>query len=46
MLALSRWCIAHRRWVIIGWVVVAIGTTVIAGAVGRNYATNFSLPNT
>ncbi|HEY2771108.1 MAG TPA: MMPL family transporter [Solirubrobacteraceae bacterium] len=46
MLALSRWCIAHRRWVIIGWIVVAIATTVIASAVGRNYATNFSLPNT
>ena len=46
MVRLSRWCIAHRRWVIGGWVVIAIATTVIAGAVGRNYATDFSLPGT
>jgi RND superfamily putative drug exporter len=32
--------------VVIGWVTVAIGATVIAGAVGRQYATNFSLPGT
>jgi putative drug exporter of the RND superfamily len=46
MTALSRWCISHRRVVIVGWVVIAIATTVIASAVGRNYATDFSLPNT
>ncbi len=43
---LSAWCIAHRRRVFIGWVAVAILTTVIAGAVGRSYATNFSLSGT
>src|SRR5689334_23194659 len=46
MVKLSRWCIAHRRWVIGGWVAIAIATTVIAGAVGRQYATDFSLPGT
>ncbi len=46
MVRLGRWCIAHRRWVIGGWVVVAVLTTVIAGAVGRQYATDFSLPGT
>ena len=46
MVGFARWCIAHRRWVIVSWVVVAIGSTVIAGAVGRQYATNFSLPGT
>ena len=46
MQALSRWCIAHRRVVIVGWVVLAIGITVIASAVGRQYANDFSLPNT
>ena len=46
MVRLSRWCIAHRRWVIGGWVAIAIATTVIAGAVGRQYATDFSLPGT
>src|SRR6185437_4394899 len=28
------------------WVTVAVLTTVVAGAAGRNYATNFSLPGT
>jgi putative drug exporter of the RND superfamily len=46
MIGLSRWCIAHRRWVVVGWIVIAIGTTVIAGAVGRQYANNFGLPGT
>jgi RND superfamily putative drug exporter len=46
MVGLTRWCIAHRRWVVGGWVLIAIATTVIAGAAGRQYATNFSLPGT
>jgi putative drug exporter of the RND superfamily len=46
MIGLSRWCIAHRRWVVLGWVAIAIGTTAIATGVGRNYANNFSLPGT
>jgi putative drug exporter of the RND superfamily len=46
MLGLSRWCITHRRWVVTGWILVAVITTVIAGAVGRHYATDFSLPGT
>jgi RND superfamily putative drug exporter len=46
MRALSRWCIAHRRSVVVGWVLIAVGMTVIATAVGRQYANNFSLPNT
>ena len=46
MIGLSRWCIAHRRWVVVGWLAIAISTTVIAGVVGRQYANNFSLPGT
>jgi RND superfamily putative drug exporter len=46
VLGLTRWCIGHRRWVVIGWVVLAIGTTAIASAVGRHYATDFQLPGT
>jgi putative drug exporter of the RND superfamily len=46
MLALARWCIAHRRRVAVIWVIAAIGTTVIAQGVGRHYANNFSLPGT
>jgi RND superfamily putative drug exporter len=46
MIGLSRWCIAHRRWVIVGWIAIAVATTAIASAVGRQYTTNFSLPGT
>jgi RND superfamily putative drug exporter len=46
MTALSRWCVSHRRAVIAGWVAIAILMTVIATAVGRQYANDFSLPNT
>ncbi len=46
MIGLTRWCIAHRRWVVGGWVLIAVVTTVVASAVGRQYATDFSLPNT
>jgi RND superfamily putative drug exporter len=46
MRALSRRCIAHRRAVIVTWVLIAIVLTVLASAVGRNYANDFSLPNT
>jgi putative drug exporter of the RND superfamily len=46
MLKLTRWCISHRRQVVVGWVAIAVLTTVLAGVVGRQYATNFSLPGT
>ena len=46
MIRLSRWCIAHRRWVVTGWIAIAIGTTLLATGVGRHYANNFSLPGT
>src|SRR6202044_1011781 len=46
MLRLARWCISHRRQVIGAWILIAVVTTVVAGAVGRQYATNFTLPGT
>jgi RND superfamily putative drug exporter len=46
MIGLSRWCIAHRRWVIVGWIAIAVLTTVVAAGVGRQYANDFSLPGT
>jgi RND superfamily putative drug exporter len=36
----------NRRFVAVGWVAVAILATVAAQAVGRHYATNFTLPGT
>ena len=46
MLSLARWCIAHRRRVVVGWVAIAVLTTVVSHAVGPNYVTVFSLPGT
>ena len=46
MLKFTRWCIAHRGRVFVAWVAIAIITTRHRQAVGRNYATNFTLPGT
>jgi RND superfamily putative drug exporter len=46
MLALARWCVAHRRRVVVIWIVIAIAVNVLAQAAGRDYANNFSLPGT
>ena len=42
----ARWSVAHRRRVITGWVAIAVLTTLVAGSIGRDYATNFTLPGT
>jgi len=46
MRGLARWCIAHRRRVVVAWLAVAVITTVLARAVGPNYVSVFSLPGT
>jgi RND superfamily putative drug exporter len=46
MLKLTRWIIAHRRLVAIGWVAVAVGVLAISSSVGTRKSNNFSLPNT
>jgi RND superfamily putative drug exporter len=46
MLRLTRWTIAHRRLVVVAWVVLAVGVLVASQAVGKRDANNFSLPNT
>jgi RND superfamily putative drug exporter len=46
MIGLSRWCIKHRRWIVVGWLVIAVVTNVIAGAVGKQYSQDFTLPGT
>jgi putative drug exporter of the RND superfamily len=46
MVGMSRWCIRHRRLVVFVWIVVAVVVNVIAGAAGRDYSTNFTLPGT
>ena len=46
MRALARWCMTHRRRVVVTWVAVAIVATVLAQTIGPNYVTVFSLPGT
>src|ERR1700730_11518934 len=46
MLRLTRWTMAHRRLVAIGWIVVAVAVFAISSSVGTRKANNFSLPNT
>jgi putative drug exporter of the RND superfamily len=46
MLKLTRWTIAHRRIVVVGWIVLAVGILGVSQAVGKRNANNFSLPNT
>src|SRR3954464_15751687 len=46
MLRLTRWTIAHRGFVAIGWVTLAVGVLAISSSVGTRTANNFSLPNT
>ena len=46
MLKLARWTMAHRRLVMIGWIALAIGISVVSGAVGTRAASDFTLPGT
>ena len=46
MLKVTHWCLERRKTVVLVWLAVAVGLTVLAQAAGRNYATNFTLPGT
>src|SRR6266852_258826 len=46
MLTLTRWTIAHRRIVVLSWIVLAVGVLAVSQTVGKRNANNFSLPNT
>src|SRR5437870_5078296 len=46
MLKLTRWTIAHRRIVVVAWIVLAAGVLALSQAAGKRNANNFSLPNT
>ena len=43
---LTRFCVDHRRAVVLSWVVVVVAALGVSSAVGTRYATNFSLPGT
>jgi RND superfamily putative drug exporter len=42
----SRWAVAHRRAVVLGWIALLIGALGISTAVGTEYSNDFSLPGT
>ncbi len=45
MLKLARWSTTHRKYVVIGWLILLIGVNVLAQSAGTSYSNNFSLPN-
>jgi RND superfamily putative drug exporter len=44
--ALARFCYRRRRLVVGFWVAALIGMNLLSGALGTNFSTNFSAPNT
>src|SRR6478735_5827032 len=46
MLTLTRWTVAHRRIVILSWLVLGLGLLGLSQTVGSRTAENFSLPGT
>jgi RND superfamily putative drug exporter len=46
MLSIARWTMAHRRLVVIAWVVAAVGIFAVANSVGKKTASDFTLPGT
>ena len=45
MLKLARWSTTHRKYVLIGWVLVLIAVNIFAQSAGTSYSNNFTLPN-
>jgi putative drug exporter of the RND superfamily len=46
MRSIARWCVTHRRMVLVGWLVVLVGLTVLSQSVGTDYKNSFSLNGT
>ena len=46
MRSLARWCVTHRRLVVIIWAIVLILSLGIVKSVGTAYSNSFNLPNT
>ena len=46
MRSLARWCMAHRRRVIVGCIAVAVLASVLSHAIGPSYSTVFGIPGT
>jgi RND superfamily putative drug exporter len=46
MRSLATWCVRHRRLVVLFWVGVLVGVTVLSRAAGTDYSNSFTLPKT
>jgi RND superfamily putative drug exporter len=46
MVNIARWTMAHRRTVVIAWVIAAIGIFAVGNSVGKKTAGSFTLPGT
>jgi RND superfamily putative drug exporter len=46
MLRIARWTMAHRRTVVLTWIVATVGIFAVSSSVGRKSASNFTLPGT
>src|SRR5690349_17300716 len=42
---LARWCVRHRRQVVVSWVVAVVGVLVLGRTVGGDYTNSFKLPD-
>src|SRR5271166_4734405 len=45
MLSLARWSTTHRKYVVLGWVVLLLLVNLLAQRAGTSYSNNFTLPN-
>src|ERR1700733_4091869 len=45
MVKLARWTTTHRKYVLLGWVLVLFVVNALAQSAGTSYSNNFTLPN-
>jgi RND superfamily putative drug exporter len=45
VLKLARWSTTHRKYVVLGWVVLLLVVNTLAQSAGTSYSNNFTLPN-
>ena len=45
MRSLAHWTTTHRKYVLIGWVVLLVAVNMFAQSAGTSYSNNFTLPN-
>src|SRR5436190_11199114 len=46
MVKIARWTMAHRRIVVVAWIVATVGILALSSSVGKKTASSFTLPGT